>query len=319
MSRQSLLALAAVAGALSGCEYTKPLPAQLAVPLTLTAQAGTPTEKEHLRALADGIMRYLSIDGLTAQNTRVRFDETNKSYAFELYGRQAVAPALLDQVAKRFLTLERDRVWTAKVAVAPLEHLDTLLGGKERNFPVSTSWKHAAVDAYVIQSPNLGFAIPTLDANGERRHAPKTGVCMLSFKPEPALPKLEGTFEQVYGNLEGSSSSALRRRVMGDQLFSAPYEVTFDEPALAQAFKEAPMAKDGKLMFKFAVLEDVNVIEFVGGDTAPMDMGGATQQKCERALTEKFPALALMIERVKMLEQVQAFGQARVVPAPAKP
>jgi hypothetical protein len=313
MSRRPFLALAATAAALStvlsGCKYTEPLPAQLEAQLTLAPQAGAPREKAHLRLLADRIVDYLNLAGIDSKNARVRFDETRKAYYFEVFGRQPVARALLEQVAKGLNPLDRDRSWPANVEVAALAHLDTLLGGKERNFAVRASWKGAAIDAYVIQMPGAGFAMPG--------SAPKTALCMLSFVPEPAFPKLEGTFEQVYGKTQVDDNYALmRRHALPDQVFSAPYQVSFDEPELAKAFKEAPMAKDGKLMFQFAVLEDVNVLDFVGDKAAPMDFDGATQKKCVAELSAKYPALAGIIDRVSMLEQVKAFGPARIIPVP---
>lgn len=318
MSSKPVLALSAAALflLLAGCEYAKP-PAQLEALLTLEPGAGDQSDKVQLRALADSIVGYLGLAGIDSKNARVRFDEAKKAYYFEVYGKQPVPKALLDQVAKGLNPLDKDRSWPAKVEVAPLDHLDTLLGSKERNFPVRASWKDAQIDAYVVRAPDLGYAMPTLDPTGAPKSAPKTALCMLSFKPEPALPKLEGTMEEFYGKSDDNDPHAqLRRRVMADRVLSAPHQVTFDEPELAKAFKEGAMAKDGKLMFQFAVLEDVNVLDFAGSKTAPMDLGGHTKQQCQSELIKHYPALSKIMDKVALLEHVKAFGPARMIALP---
>jgi hypothetical protein len=325
MSNKSLLALATTAAALSallaGCDKVKPPPIQLEALLTLEPKAGNQSDKQHLRDLAGSIVGYLGLEGIDSKNARVTFDESNQTYHFEIFGRLPIPPALLEQVAKGLNPLEKDRSWPAKVEVAPLAHLDTLLGSKERNFKVRANWKDVKIDAYVIRSPNPGFAMPSADPLGNGPREPKTALCMLSFTPQPALPTLEGTVEQFYGKAQENDPYALlRRHAPPGHVFSASYEVTFDEPALAKAFEEAPMAKDGKLMFQFAVIEDANVLDFAGSDSAPMDMGGVTQQKCGTKLNEKYPALARIISRVAQIDQVKSFGPARMIalPAPAK-
>jgi hypothetical protein len=316
MSRHPLLALPAVAATLSalltGCEYAKPAPAQLDALITLDPKAGGQSDKVHLRDLAGNIAGYLAIAGIDSKNARVRFDETKKTYHFEVFGKQPIPQALLEQVAKGLNASEKDRSWPAKVEVLPWPHLDTLLGGKERNFTVRANWKDANIDAYVIRPPRLGY-LPSADPRG----AKKTALCMLSFKPEPPLPKLEGTVEQFYGKeLENDRFAVLRRTVGPDHVFTAPHEVTFDEPELAQAFKEAPIAKDDKLMFQFAVLEDVNILDFADSKSPAMDLDGATQKKCEAELNQKYPALVKIMRRAAMLSQVKAIGPARMIALP---
>lgn len=319
MPRIPLLALAAVAATLSalltGCEYAKPAPAQLDALLTLDPKAGDQSDKVHLRDLAGNIAGYLAIAGIDSKNARVRFDETKKTYHFEVFGKQPIPQALLDQVAKGLNASEKDRSWPAKVEVLPWPHLDTLSGGKERNFTVRANWKDADIDTYVMRPRGLGY-LPSMGAGIREK---KTALCMLSFKPEPPLPKLEGTVEQFYGkDLENDRFAVLRRTVGPDHVFTAPHEVTFDEPELAKAFREAPIAKDDKLMFQFAVLEDVNVLDLAGGKSPAMDLDGATQKKCEAELHQKYPALVKIMRRAAMLSQVKAIGPARMIALPVQ-
>jgi hypothetical protein len=166
-----------------------------------------------------------------------------------------------------------------------------------------------------VQTP--GFAMPTAGDPTGRGNLPKTALCMLSFKPQPALPKLEGTYEQVLGDGQNSATARLMRQLQPGQVMSVPHEVTFDAPELAEAFKEPPLAKDGKLMFQFGVIEDASVTEFIG-DTPAIDFGGTTHKKCAAELSEKYPALATTLARAALLEHVAAFGPARII-ATAKP
>lgn len=322
MSRLPSLALTGAATLvmlLAGCDAFTPPPAQLQAVLTLEAGAGDQGDTKQRRDLTDQIVQFLGIKGIDNKNARVRFDEASKTYHFEIFGKQQIAQALLEQVAKGVKPLEVDRSWSANVKVAPLEHLDKLLGSKERSFPVRASWKNADIDTYVIQTPALGFAMPTISPTGEMVREPKTALCMLSFKPEPALPKLEGTVDEVYGISPDSVQAQLARRLQAGQVMSVPHDVTFDDATLADVFKDAPMAKDGKLMFQFAMLNDVNVLEF-GGKEPAMDMGGHTQAKCVAALAEKHPKLAAIIDKMALLENIKSFGPARMIalPVPAK-
>jgi hypothetical protein len=282
--------------------------------VTLEADAGDKTDEKSLRALANQIVAYLQIKGVDSTNARVTYDPAKKAYYFEIFSRQPVPPALLDQVANSLNPLDVARSWPVKVDVAQHEHLDALLGSKERSFPVRASWKHAGIDAYLVQTP--GFAMPTAADPTGRGNLPQTALCMLSFKPQPALPKLEGTYEQVLGKGQDSASARLMRQLQPGQVMSVPHEVTFDEPELAGAFKEPPLARDGKLMFQFAVIEDASVTEFIG-DTAPIDFGGTTQKKCSAELSEKYPALAKTLARAALLEHIATFGPAHV--SAAKP
>ena len=322
MSRLPVLTLAAavtLATLAAGCDAFKPGPAQLQTLLTLDADAGDQHNEQQLRSLADKIIRYLDIKGIDARNARVSFDESSKTYRFEIFGKQAISRTLLEQVAKAVDPLQMNRSWSANVKVDPQERLDELLGTKERSFAVRASWKSVAIDTYVVQIPGLGSIIPTIGPTGDIVRPPKTAHCMLSFSPEPALPKLEGTVEQVYGSTQESRAVQLVLRLQPGQAVGVPHEVTFDEPSLAEAFKEAPLAKDGKLMFQFAQLDDVNVLDFNDGKPA-LDMGGATQQKCLAELTEKHPALATLVEKMALLESIKSFGPARMIalPVPAK-
>ncbi len=321
MLRNSSLALVAVSAALpvllAGCDWFKPLPAQFQSLVTLEAAAGDLSDENSSRALAANIVAYLDIEGVDSTNTRIAFDEVKKTYHFELFGKQRLSKTLLDQVAKGLDPSKIAQSWPATVEVAKLEHLDTLLGSKERSFPVRASWKHAGIDAYVVQSAFPGLSMPTAADPTGRGSMPKTALCMLSFQPEPALPKLEGTYEEVHGPEHDSARARLVRQLQSNQAIGVPHEVTFDDPELAKAFTEPPMAKAGKLMFQFAVIEDASVTEFIG-DTAPIDFGGTTQRKCLTALDEKYPELAKSIKRMALLEHVKTFGPAHLPPVPVK-
>ena len=167
--------------------------------------------------------------------------------------------------------------------------------------------------------PALGSVIASIGPTGELVREPKTALCMLSFRSDPALPKLEGTVEQVYGVTQQGRSLQLMLRLQPGQVVGVPHAVTFDEPVLSKAFKEEPLARDGKLMFQFAQLEDVNVLDFNGNEPA-LDMGGATQRKCAAELADKHPALASIVKKMALLESIKSIAPARMIalPVPAR-
>lgn len=310
----SMLAAAAVSAVLCGCDYVKPPPAQLESVLTLDDRAGDYSDARRLRSLADNIVTYLNIAGISVSNTRVVFDASSKRHTFEVYGKEAIPQALLDQVAKALAGLDRDRFFTATVEVAPLDHLDDLLGSKERNFPVRASWKDAAIDVYIVRTPESGLLGAAADLLGERERAPITAYCVLSFLPAPALPKLTGSADEYFGKpQENDPYSTARRFARPGQTFSAPYTIKFDAPELSEALKVEPVVQDGKLAFQYAVLDDANVIDIAGSSTAPMDVNGATREKCLLNLSQDYPALGKIFGSVALLEDVKAFGQARKI------
>ncbi len=318
MSRLTVFTVAvaaAFATLATGCDAFKPPPAQLQTVLTLEADAGDQSGDKQLRSLTDNIVSFLDIKGIDNKNARVTFDDASKAYRFEIFGKQAIPRTLLEQVAKAVDPLQMKRSWSATVNVSQDERFDALLGTKERSFPVRAIWKSMEIDTYVVQTPGMGSLIPSIGPNGERVNPPKSALCMLSFKPEPALPKLEGTFEQVHGSSHASRSLQMVLRLPQGQVVGIPHEVTFDEPSLAQAFKEAPLAKDGKLMFQFAQLDDVNVLDFNDGKPA-LDMSGSTYGKCLDELTEKQPALARIVAKMSLLDGIKSFGPARIIPLP---
>lgn len=272
------------------------------------------SDKKDREALRDEVLRYLAIDGLSTEQTRVVYDGATKHNLFRLVGKAPLPPALLQQVAQRLAGYGVDRNWQARLVIDDPKHeFDKLLKTNKREFDIALDWGQADVDAYVFSEAFSPYSIVAEMAHSE----PRTVRCMLSFQPTEKLPEVEYSLSDLAkANGDDTTGDAtpdpMREQMMAmfKQMSSAvEHQLTFDAPLLKSSFEEGAQVKNGKVMFKFAVIESTTVFDPVMGGH-PMDMGGTIHRDCEKHLEADFPRLNRLFVQREFFKRVVAFAPA---------
>jgi hypothetical protein len=302
--------------ALASCGWFSDPPTQLESAMTVSAVA---TDKKDREVLLGEVLQYLAVGGLSFEQARVVYDDQTKRNLFRVVGKEALAPALLQQIANRLAGYGAERNWHARLVIDDSEHaLDKLLKTSKREFDIALNWGQADIDAYVVRE--MASPYPSIESMTQSQ--PKTVLCMLSFRPKESLPDLEYSLADVMAaNGEQTTSDAVADRMtkqmmdmfknMGSEI---AHQLTFEAPLLDSSFGQDVRIKDGKLMFKYASIESTTVFDPTTAG-APMDFGGSAHRDCERRLEADFPSVNRRFVQREFFNRVEAFAPATLVGA----
>lgn len=308
-SKASAALAIVVSCTLTGCDLFSAPPTQLEAKLTTS---GPSVEDED--ALARKLVQKLNVKDLKIDNVRVVFDKDQKATFFRVVGKEALPPALLQQVGAGLARLNQEITWQGKLIVEASPWLDAFLKTDKREFPIVAAWQGAEVEAFLLRSAAEAlFGQTAFMLN--KKDLPEWVACVLSFAPNDKLPPLKGKMEDAEPEHERPDIMIAGPSATAQSEITVPHRVIFTQAELAR-LKE-PVVVQGKLYFQFALIEGADVTVAGGdGDGDPTTIDHRTIDLCRSKLREVAPKVQAMMDSAAMIGEVAAIGPARLVALP---